>query len=105
MNSQCVLTMPEPKSCGLCVPRIEPHRLVPYKPLLDKAIEKAEFKPEASIIYQRLQVPADKQVKLDLNPGFDFDWQTEMSAAQPVAPVAVKSTESAVHFIYIGNYR
>lgn len=83
----------EPKVVVSASHGIEPHRLVPYKPLLDKAIEKAEFKPEASIIYQRLQVPADKQVKLDLNPGFDFDWQTEMSAAQPVAPVAVKSTD------------
>ncbi|MCH8500403.1 MAG: propionyl-CoA synthetase [Aliidiomarina sp.] len=72
---------------------IEPHRLVPYKPLLDKAIEKAEFKPQASIIYQRQHVPADKQVTLELQAGFDFDWQTEMRSAQPVAPVAVKSTD------------
>lgn len=35
-------------SCG-----IEPHHIVQYKPLLDRAIEMAKHKPQANIIYQR----------------------------------------------------
>lgn len=61
---------------------IEPHRVIPYKPLLDKAIEKADYKPQATIIFQRTQVPADKQVELELHEGFDFDWATEISSAE-----------------------
>jgi len=72
---------------------IEPHRVIPYKPLLDKAIEKAEYKPQATIIFQRTQVPVDKQVALELQTGFDFDWATEMRLAEAAAPVAVKSTD------------
>jgi len=72
---------------------IEPHRVIPYKPLLDKAIEKAEYKPQATIIFQRTQVPTDKQVALKLQTGFDFDWATEMRLAEAAAPVAVKSTD------------
>ncbi len=32
---------------------IEPGRVIEYKPLLDKAIELSEYKPEKCIIYQR----------------------------------------------------
>lgn len=50
-------------SCG-----IEPNRVVDYKPLLDKAIELAQHKPEFTLIYQRSQREAP------LVEGRDFDF-------------------------------
>src|SRR5947209_13008678 len=50
-------------SCG-----IEVNRVVPYKPLLDKAIELAEVKPRRCIILQRPQEQAP------LIPARDLDW-------------------------------
>jgi propionyl-CoA synthetase len=52
-------------SCG-----IEPGRVIPYKPLLDQAIELSAFKPEACLILQRPQAEAT------LVPGRDHDWKT-----------------------------
>src|SRR5215831_14359816 len=52
-------------SCG-----IEAGRVVPYKPLLDHALELSAFKPEACLILQRPQCEAT------LVPGRDHDWKT-----------------------------
>ena len=49
-------------SCG-----IEPGRVVPYKPLLDGAIELADHKPDFTLILQREQHPCDLGA-------IDFDW-------------------------------
>ena len=40
-------------SCG-----IEVERLIPYKPLLDKAIEMAQYKPEHCVVFQRPELSA-----------------------------------------------
>ncbi|MCC5450240.1 propionyl-CoA synthetase [Rheinheimera sp. UJ51] len=69
-------------SCG-----IEINRVISYKPLLDSAIEKAEFKPEHCIIFQRPQDPAT------LVAGRDVDWQQAMLNATAVDAVPVKSTD------------
>jgi propionyl-CoA synthetase len=69
-------------SCG-----IEGSKLIPYKPLLDKAIEFAEHKPEACIIYRR------PQVKAALNQGRDFDWETLMECAEEAPWVPVLATD------------
>jgi propionyl-CoA synthetase len=50
-------------SCG-----IEPGRIVAYKPLLDKAIEIARHKPEATLILQR------QEQACELVEGRDFDY-------------------------------
>ncbi|MFL5234912.1 MAG: propionyl-CoA synthetase [Microvirga sp.] len=52
-------------SCG-----IEAGRVIPYKPLLDRAIELSAFKPDACLILQRPQAEAT------LVPGRDHDWKT-----------------------------
>ena len=57
-------------SCG-----IEPGRVVPYKPLLDTAIELAQHKPQCCIIVQREQQPAE------LVEGRDIAWDTAVEAA------------------------
>jgi propionyl-CoA synthetase len=69
-------------SCG-----IEGQRIIPYKPLLDAAIDKASHKPEACIIHQR---PMEKA---ELKPGRDTDWEEAVAAAKPADCVPVKATD------------
>jgi propionyl-CoA synthetase len=57
-------------SCG-----IEPGRIVPYKPLLDAAIERARHKPEACLIVQR------EQLRCDLGPR-DADFAEAVAEAR-----------------------
>ena len=69
-------------SCG-----IEVNRVVPYKPLLDKAIELAQVKPRSCIILQRPEEPAP------LVAGRDHDWAELMTAARPAECVPVAATD------------
>ena len=69
-------------SCG-----IEIAKVIPYKPLLDNAIEIATHKPSSCIVYQREQLTAD------MISGRDQDWETQMSSAKGIAAVSVKSTD------------
>jgi propionyl-CoA synthetase len=69
-------------SCG-----IEVDRVIPYKPLLDRAIELADHAPEHCLILQRPQAPAD------LLPGRDVDWSTALAAATPAGCVTVAATD------------
>src|SRR5437899_4860069 len=65
-------------SCG-----IEVGRVIPYKPLLDKAIELASVKPERCIILQRPQEKASMIGERDL------DWSEQMAGAKPAGCVPV----------------
>jgi propionyl-CoA synthetase len=69
-------------SCG-----IEVKRVIPYKPLLDKAIETATSKPEKCIILQR---PMEKA---EMTAGRDLDWNEVMAAAKPHDCVKVAATD------------
>ena len=69
-------------SCG-----IEGAKVLPYKPLLDKAIEIAEHAPEACVILQRPQVEAT------LIAGRDHDWKAVMDRASPADCVPVAATD------------
>ena len=69
-------------SCG-----IEVNRVVPYKPLLDAAIQIARCKPERCIILQRSQQSAS------LVAGRDLDWREAMAKAEPVNCVPVAATD------------
>jgi propionyl-CoA synthetase len=68
-------------SCG-----IEVDRVIPYKPLLDKAIELAAVKPRC-IIVQR------PQGKASLIAGRDLDWSELMASAKATECVAVAATD------------
>ncbi len=69
-------------SCG-----IEISKIIPYKPLLDKAIELAKHKPEKCIIYQRPQATAS------MVDGRDLDWQTSYEDAAPTDCVPVNGDD------------
>ncbi len=75
-------------SCG-----IEPGRLVPYKPLLDEAIDLAKHKPEACIVLQREQQPAE------LIDGRDLDWHALEATAAP-APCVPVPAEHPLYVLY-----
>ena len=69
-------------SCGL-----EPGRTVPYKPMLDAAIDLSAHKPEACLVFQRPHVAAD------LLPGRDHDFAEAEAAAAPHGPVPIAATD------------
>ena len=70
-------------SCG-----IEPGRIVPYKPLLDEAIEIASHKPEFCVILQREEAPAE------LGPR-DWDWKAFHDSAPWADCVPVRGDHPA----------
>jgi propionyl-CoA synthetase len=69
-------------SCG-----IEVQRIIPYKPLLDEAIELAGSKPEKCVILQR------PQVKAEMKPGRDYDWVELETGAKPADCVSLAATD------------
>lgn len=73
-------------SCG-----VEPSRKVPYKPLIDDAIDQARLKPEHCIVLQR------SMLKADLISPRDLDWRDVFADAEPVDCVEVESN----HPLYI----
>ena len=58
-------------SCGL-----EPGRVVLYKPLLDEALRLSRFQPDACLVLQRKQSPAE------LTEGRDHDWADAVARAE-----------------------
>ncbi len=69
-------------SCG-----IEVSRVVPYKPILDRAIDLATRTPDHCVILQRPQAAAA------LTAGRDVDWTEAMAAAGPADCVPVAATD------------
>ncbi len=69
-------------SCG-----IEGERVIPYKPLLDGAIELASSKPERCVLLQR------PELRATLDPERDLDWESWIAAARPVDCVPVAATD------------
>ena len=69
-------------SCG-----IEIDRVVPYKPLLDAAIDAAQHRPDHCIVLQRAECEAE------LVDGRDHDWRELMAGAQAVDCVPVMATD------------
>ena len=69
-------------SCG-----IEFSNIITYKPLLDEAINLAQFKPSHCIILQRPELEAD------LINNRDHDWNSIMATAPLAEPVPVNATD------------
>jgi propionyl-CoA synthetase len=69
-------------SCG-----IEGQRIIPYKPLVDHALELAEHKVEHVALFQRPQAAAMMAAPRDV------DWSTQLEAAAPTACVFVAAAD------------
>jgi len=69
-------------SCG-----IEVNRVIPYKPLVDQAIEQARHKPAHCVVFQRPQAVAT------MIAGRDLDWSEQMAKAKPHDCVPVAATD------------
>ena len=61
----------------------EIERIIPYKPIIDSALEEASHQPKACIIYQRSFVQATMQ------EGRDWDWKSLCQQAQTATYVEV----------------
>ena len=75
-------------SCGM-----EGSKIIAYKPLVDKAIELAQHKPEKCIIYQR------PQAKAGIIADRDIDWVEAEKSAKPADCVFVQATDP-LYIIY-----
>ncbi|WP_298418397.1 acetate--CoA ligase [uncultured Kordia sp.] len=76
----------KPKAIITASNGIEIKRIIPYKPFVDEAIEKAIYTPEKVIIFDR---------KLDVEipqKSYDVDYETLINNAPSVEAVSVKST-------------
>ena len=69
-------------SCG-----IEIKRIIEYKPLVDKAIEIAQHKPQSVVVYQCPQANAS------LVEGRDIDWTDAVTKAEPADCVSVQGAD------------
>jgi len=69
-------------SCG-----IEVNRVVPYKPLLDQAIQIARHKPEGCVILQR------REQRASLTAPRDVDWGDFIAGAAPAECLPVAATD------------
>ena len=78
-------------SCG-----IEPTRTIAYKPLLDEAIELATHKPDACVIFQREQLPAELAKTRDLS------WADFLSAAESdeIVPCVGVAATDPLYILY-----
>ena len=81
---RCLITA----SCG-----IEFKNIINYKPLVDEALEEAEFPPESVIVFPRPHAQAD------MKEGRDYDWHELMHNATPADPVPV-SSEDPLYILY-----
>ncbi len=66
---------------------MEISRIVPYKPIIDEALEAAKHEPEACVVFQR------DFVKAELKEGRDFDWNDLLLKAQPASYVSVNASD------------
>ncbi len=69
-------------SCG-----IEVKKVIPYKPLLDAALDLASHKPDHTLVLQRPQAEAA------LTAGRDVDWESCVAEAEPAACMPVAATD------------
>lgn len=69
-------------SCG-----IEVSNVIPYKPLVDEAIDLSEHKPDHTVVLQRPQAQAS------LGRDGDLDWGDWLAAADPVGCTEVEATD------------
>ncbi|RUO67229.1 acetate--CoA ligase [Idiomarina ramblicola] len=72
-------------SCG-----IEGDKVLPYKPIVDKALAEAQHQPR-TIVFQR------EQCQAEIREGRDTDWEQALSQAKPIEALPLPAT----HPLYI----
>ncbi|MCB2181436.1 MAG: propionyl-CoA synthetase [Desulfobulbaceae bacterium] len=77
----------QPKVIVTASGAIEGKKTLAYKPLVDKAFDSADHKPEKCIVFQRPFVTAE------LQEGRDLDWQQEMNKSEAADCVPVAATD------------
>jgi acyl-coenzyme A synthetase/AMP-(fatty) acid ligase len=77
----------KPKAILTASGGIEVARIIQYKPLVDEAIELADYKVEKVIVWQR------PFVKAGLKEGRDFDWASLLATASPCTWVELDATD------------
>lgn len=77
-------------SCG-----IEVNRVIPYKPLLDEAIQIARSKPDSCLIFQR------PQLECPVIDGRDRDWKEEVANARELGRKAECVPVAATDPLYV----
>lgn len=77
----------QPKVLVTASGAVEGKKVIAYKPLVDKAIEQSEHKPQKCILFQR------DVVKAEMLKGRDLDWQELVAASKPADCVAVAATD------------
>jgi propionyl-CoA synthetase len=75
-------------SCG-----IEPSRVVEYQPMINRALEMAEHTPDACVMLQREQQPAE------LVAGRDHEWHAAMAEAEPAECVSLAG-DAPLYILY-----
>ena len=70
-------------SCG-----IESERVIPYKPLVDDALDLAQHRVDYVVLLQR------SQVKAPMTGGRDLDWAEHFASAEPAPCVSVDATDT-----------
>ncbi|MEM6766187.1 MAG: propionyl-CoA synthetase [Bacteroidota bacterium] len=65
----------------------EINRIVPYKPIIDQALEEATHQPMAVVVYQR------EMIKAEMQEGRDWGWQELVDQATPVSWETVDATD------------
>ncbi len=78
-------------SCG-----IEGARTIPYKPMVDEALDLASHKIDQVVVFQRDRLAAD------LTPGRDHDWMElrAATAGNPVPPCAELAADDPLYILY-----
>jgi len=77
----------QPKVLVTASGAVEGKKIIAYKPLVDRAIEQSDHKPEKCIIFQRDIITAEMQ------EGRDLDWQELTAASEPADCVTVAATD------------
>ena len=83
----------EPKVLITATSGIEVDRIIPYKPMVDEAIEQSSHKPEKVIVYNR-ELGADKPEK-----DYDIDYEELIKDVTPADCVSVPSYHPS-YFLY-----
>ncbi len=66
---------------------IEINKIIPYKPIIDAALEEAKHQPSACVVFQR------EFLKAEMQDGRDYDWAKLLATASPANYVPVNATD------------